>query len=78
MVNNTWEAIERKEKYYTIFIDFTKAFDLLDRALIQRKLEQTLGRNSVWARIIDSITEWNKILISDNLDLSEAIIIKKN
>ena len=69
-----WESLERKEKYYTVFIDFTKAFDLLDRALIYRKLEETLGRDSVWTRVIDSIIKWNKIRISDNLDISEPII----
>ena len=34
LLKNIWESLKRKEKYYTVFIDFTKAFDLLDRALI--------------------------------------------
>ena len=66
LLKNIWEPLERKAKY---FIDFTKAFNLLDRALIHRKLKETLGRDSVWKRVIDSIIKWNKIRISDNLDM---------
>lgn len=74
MLNNVWEALEEKDKFYVVFIDFTKAFDLINRKLVVEKLEETLGENNKWTQIIKAILQWNKIRISDNLSLSEPIL----
>ena len=60
--------------FYTVFIDFTKALDLLQRDLIIQKLEETVGKESVWTRIIKSIIKYNITTISDNLSISDPIM----
>ena len=74
LLNNIDEALKEKLMFYTVFIDFTKAFDLLQRDLIIQKLEETLGKESVWTRIIKSILKYNIITISDNLSISDPIM----
>ena len=38
-LKNIWEAFDEREKFYVVFIYFTKAFDLINRQLVKRKLE---------------------------------------
>lgn len=73
LLKSVWEALEEREKFYVVFIDFTKAFDLINRKLVTKKLEEILSENT-WTRIISAILQWNEIRISDNLSLSEPII----
>ena len=74
LLENIWEALEKRKMFYVVFIDFTKAFDLINRKLVTEKLEETLGKSTPWTRIISSILRWNKVRISDNLSLSEPIL----
>lgn len=73
LLKNTWEALEEKERFYVVFIDFTKAFDLINRTLASEKLKETLGNNK-WTKFINEILAWNQIRISDHLSLSEPIL----
>lgn len=66
--------MDKREKFYVIFIDFTKAFDYIDREPVKKKLEETLGKNNVWRKTINSILRWNEINISDNRSTSEPIL----
>mgnify|MGYP000288840679 CR=1 FL=1 len=68
------EALERDSRFYTIFVDFTKAFDLMNRKMIMEKLESSLGKENTWTRIISSIMENNTIVISDGLQQSKPIV----
>jgi hypothetical protein len=74
MLKDISQALENKAKFYVLFIDFTKAFDLIKRELIIQKLEETMGTRSEWTRIIKSILQYNILRISDNLTISEPII----
>ena len=38
LLKNIWDALEEREKFYVVFIDFTKAFDYLDRELVKGNL----------------------------------------
>lgn len=66
--------MDEREKFYVVFIDFTKAFDYIDRELIQEKLEETLGINNVWTKTAKSILRWNEVNVSDNRSTSEPIL----
>mgnify|MGYP002224297330 CR=1 FL=1 len=55
-----------KGNLYALFIDYRKAFDLLDRSLIAKKLESMNGDNYL-THIIKSILTSNKVILNDNL-----------
>lgn len=62
-----------KGKLYTIFIDFKKAFDLLDRQIIMKKLETIIGDNYL-THIIRCIMTVNRVTIDDNVTTSTPIV----
>ena len=74
LLKNIWDALDKREKFYVVFIDFTKAFDYIDRELIQEKVEETLGINNVWTKTAKSILRWNEVNVSDNRSTSEPIL----
>lgn len=74
LLKHIWEALEDRDKFYTVFIDFTKAFDLLNRKLVIEKLKETLGSNNIWTNLINTMLSWNEIYITDNIAMSEPII----
>ena len=77
-VNCLLEAVQDalrhpKGKHMQVFIDYTKAFDLIDRSIIVRKLEGMIGKDRYIARIIKNILHSNYIQIDDNIEKSESI-----
>ena len=62
-----------KGKLYAVFIDYTKAFDMIDRSILVHKLECMIGEDHYLARIIKNILHSNYIQIDDNIDKSESI-----
>ncbi|KAJ4425564.1 hypothetical protein ANN_27759 [Periplaneta americana] len=37
LLKNVWDALEEKEEFGVIFIDFTKAFDFIYREIVKKK-----------------------------------------
>ena len=67
----------RGKKFHTIFIDYRKAFDLLDRELVTEKLRQSLGNDNYLTGILSEILQHNTVIISDNLQSSAPIVQTK-
>ncbi|PNF13826.1 hypothetical protein B7P43_G12433 [Cryptotermes secundus] len=72
------EAIEEalrhpRGKYHVVFIDYSKAFDLLDRSIITTKLKEIVGEENTTTRLIGDILKNNKIIIKDTVSESEEI-----
>ena len=63
-----------KGKFYAVFIDFTKTFDLLDRTLLIRKLESLLGVENPLTTVINNIMTHNNIRIRDGNITSSPIV----
>lgn len=59
-------------KLHAIFIDYTKAFDFLNRQLTIRRIEEITGRNQE-TRLIQSLLSRNLIEIDDRVSRSEMI-----
>lgn len=60
-------------KLYACFIDFAKAFDTVDRDLLLQKLNKKMGITGRILRAIENILETNKIQITNDSKLSDAI-----
>ena len=72
------EAIEEalrhpRGKYHVVFIDYSKAFDLLDRSIITTKLREIVGEENTTTRLIGDMLKNNKIIIKDAVSESEEI-----
>lgn len=61
-----------KGKLHAIFIDYTKAFDLLNRQLIIRKIEEIVGRTQE-TRLIQSILSKNQIEIDNRVSKTDPV-----
>ena len=59
---------------YAIFIDYSKAFDSINRSLLINKLQSILGRTSQELQTIKSILDANHIAIYDGITTSKDII----
>jgi hypothetical protein len=55
----------RKGKFYAGFIDYTKAFDLIDRKKLISKLQDMIGNLNPLAVIVKNILAYNQITIDD-------------
>ena len=65
LITNIEEAIPiHKGKYYAVFVDFSKAFDQLDRTMLKGKLEKTIKNKHLTTILID-IMSYNKVQIDD-------------
>lgn len=62
-----------KGKLYALFIDYTKAFDLINRQALVSKMDAMIGREHYIAQIIRNILQNNQIEIDDGIMLSEPI-----
>jgi hypothetical protein len=62
-----------KGKLYTVFIDYTKPFDLVDRVMIKRKLDTICDCSQVKKSIIKSILTVNYVRISNSLSMSNEM-----
>ena len=63
---------KRKGKLHAIFVDYKKAFDLLNRSILIDKVERMVGKNYI-TRILRNIMARNLMQIDDNIDLSQPI-----
>lgn len=78
-IQNLLEDVEEalrlpKGKLHAVFIDYTKAFDLLNRSKLIVKLQALIGRKNPIASIIKNILAYNLVTIDDNICLSNPII----
>ena len=58
-----------REKLYAVFVDYSKAFDLVNRELTINKLEELIGRTKL-TTLISNILEDNQIQIDDGIGKS--------
>ena len=74
LLNDIQEALRhRRGKFYTVFIDYTKAFDLLNREHLVKKLEHMIGRDNPLTIAINNLLAYNTIEIEDGISSSTAI-----
>jgi retron-type reverse transcriptase len=78
-VNNLLKDIDEalkmpKGKFYTIVIDYTKAFDLLNRKKLLTKLENLIGTRNPHTVIVKNILAHNTVVINDTVSTSKDII----
>lgn len=62
------------KKLLVIFVDYKKAFDLLDRGKLLIKLETVLGHANPLLEIIRCILAFNYVTVNDNTALSNPIL----
>jgi retron-type reverse transcriptase len=62
-----------KGKYYTVFVDFKKAFDLMDRKILMGKLKTMIGNDHPLTIIIETFLMCNYIQIQNNAATSRKI-----
>ncbi|KAJ4449792.1 hypothetical protein ANN_01196 [Periplaneta americana] len=62
------------KKYHVVFVDYCKAFDLINRETLIRKLSNMIGESHALTTIIADILSCNYIQISDEITLSNKII----
>lgn len=73
LTNDIQEALRHtRGKLYTIFIDYTKAFDLVNRTILIEKLEEVTGRNYT-TRLLRNILGMNYVQIDDNVTKSQPL-----
>lgn len=63
-----------KGKLHAVFIDYKKAFDLLDRNVLITKLEHMIGKEHYLTKIVTTILEYNQVRIQDNASLSIPLL----
>ena len=61
-------------KFHAVFVDFSKAFDSLNRTVICSKLDQMVEQNKELAVLAHNILSYNSIIISDNVTTSKEIM----
>lgn len=64
---------KEKGKFFAVFIDFNKAFDLLDREILITKLERLIGRENYLTIIIRNILSDTRVVIDDGITTSNVI-----
>jgi hypothetical protein len=60
------------DKLHAIFIDYTKAFDLINRTLLIEKLEERIGKNHT-TKLVRNILRENSIQINDTIAKSQPL-----
>ena len=68
------ENLKCKTPVYAVFIDFRKAFDMVPRDALLKKLYVLHGIRGRVLRIVASILQYNLIRIFDNISYSEEIL----
>lgn len=68
------DALSRpREKLHAVFVDFTKAYDLINRSKLIEKLEKAIGAENPITRITKDILADNRVQVDDNVTISEPI-----
>ncbi|KAJ4432881.1 hypothetical protein ANN_21520 [Periplaneta americana] len=62
-----------KQEYYTIFIDYTKAFDSVSRLILSQKLMKIAGLDEHTMILVHNILAQNIIKVNDTVTISEGI-----
>lgn len=62
-----------KGKYHVVFIDYTKAFDMIDREKLMNKLKGMIGDQHYISKILEHILIYNIIEIEDGISTSNEI-----
>ena len=78
-IGNLLQEIEQalqhpKGKYHAVFIDYTKAFDLLNREKLLEKLTHMLGESHTITKVMNNILAYNIVNISDGVCCSRDIV----
>jgi hypothetical protein len=69
LMNDIQEALHIPgEKLYMVFINYAKAFDLLDRGRLNKKLEQATGLDHPWTTLLGTfshtITVFTRVILA--------------
>lgn len=64
---------EPRVKLFAVFIDFSKAFDCINRTKLLQKLQDTVGEGSYLLPIIQNILQTNYVTVDDNIKKSHRI-----
>ena len=70
------EALRRitgKPKFFAVFIDYKKAFDLLDREKVMTKVKRIIGDTHPLSSILNNILAYNFIEIDDGVTTAPKI-----
>ena len=67
------ELRSRIRKYFIVFIDYLKAFDLIKRANLLKKVKGMVEQTHHLCRIIENILTFNQIKIYDGVSTSSRI-----
>ena len=74
LISDIDEALRHtRGKFHAVFIDYTKAFDTLNRSLILTKLEDIIGKNNKLTTLIRNILRTNYVQITDGVADSKLI-----
>lgn len=74
LIDDIEDAIRHpRGKFHAVFIDFTKAFDGLNRIIISSKLDQMVERNKELAVMTHNMLRNNFVRITDNVSTSHEI-----
>lgn len=74
LLKDIHQAHKERKRFYAVFIDFTKAFDYMDRGWLKTQLDKTLGKSCAWKRLLEETLSYNYVKITDNLVSSEPIL----
>ena len=74
MLDDINEALRLpKGKLFAIFVDYTKAFDYINRTMLIEKLSKVLGPQDHLTRLVTSILARNTVRIEDSLSVSRPL-----
>ena len=75
-INDVEANREIKKMTYAVFVDFSKAFDSLDRMVLFEKLYDSGIKGRIYDLIVSILSE-NRIVIDNGVELSEPIVQRK-
>ncbi|KAJ4425398.1 hypothetical protein ANN_28013 [Periplaneta americana] len=74
LLNDIFEVLQhQKGRMICTFVDFTKAFDLLDRGKMVQKLADNIGAKYYITTLIKDILSTNYVQVNDNLKTTKLI-----
>ena len=74
LINQAQDTLrDTGKKYFVVFVDYSKAFDLINRDTLIQKLNHMIGDNHPLTIILSNILMYNHIQISDGTATSKRI-----